>query len=134
MKHKPQAFYTKIAPNLFGEMILEKSLSKSYKNAGGVLFGEFVVLENAAYHTRERESMPFASSKKLLPTPIASDAFALKKFSLTTQMKSHKNHQKRLYPYCADIWSERSGEIIDLIVEIYEEMMDFPPSWSKSTP
>ena len=85
-------------------------------------------------HERKRVSMPFASSKKLLPTPIASDAFALKNFSLSTQMKSHKNHQKRLYPYCVDIWSEGSGEIIDLIVEIYEEMMGFPPSWSKSTP
>lgn len=134
MNRKRGSFYTKIAPNLLGEITLEKPLLQAYKNAGGVLFGEYVVLESLARCTREKESMHYALGKKLLPTPIASDAFALRRFTISTQIATHKNHQKRLYPYIVDFASESGWEIMDLIVEIYEEMMAFPQGWSRSTP
>lgn len=46
-------------------------------------------------------------------------------------MKSHKNHQKRLYPYIASIGGEDVKKILSLIVKIYEEMMGFTAQWTQ---
>ncbi|EHP1802114.1 DNA (cytosine-5-)-methyltransferase [Campylobacter jejuni] len=129
---KAKFILLKIAPNLFGEMILEKNLLKEFKQSGMIVGGNYYVLNPLDIHTKENELMLFVGIKNiLLPTPLASDAFCMKNFTISTQMKSHKNHQKRLYPYIASIGGEDVKKILSLIVKIYEEMMGFPAQWTQ---
>lgn len=111
MNRKRGSFYTKIAPNLLGEITLEKPLLQAYKNAGGVLFGEYVVLESLARCTREKESMHYTLGKKLLPTPIASDAVcATAIYHFNTDSYSQKPSKATLSIYRRFCERERVGD------------------------
>lgn len=119
----------RIAPNLFGEMIIENHLLKSFKESAMICGGNYYVLPTLDYHTKEKELMSYVGN--LVATPIASDSFALKNFSITTQSKTHKDHQKRLYPFVASIADNNPQEIMSLIVSIYEELMGFPQCYTE---
>lgn len=113
-------------------MILEKNLLKEFKQSGMIVGGKYYVLNLLDTRTKENELMLFVGIKNIfLPTPLASDAFCMKNFTISTQMKSHQNHQKRLFPYIASIEREDAKKIISLIVKIYEEMMGFPVQWTR---
>lgn len=77
----------------------------------GVVWRICSAREFLARYTREKESMHYALGKKLLPPPIASDAFALQRFTISTQMATHKNHQKRLYPYIVVLRARAGGRL-----------------------
>ncbi|CUU92504.1 Uncharacterised protein [Campylobacter hyointestinalis subsp. hyointestinalis] len=68
--------------------------------------------------------------RMLLPTPIKSDAFVMKRFSMKSQMLTFKNHQERLYPYIIDAFGEKQTDM-KMICEIYEKMMGFARTWSE---
>lgn len=121
--------YTKIAPNLLGEIVIEKHLLKSFKQSAMMCGGNYYVLPTLDYHTKEKELMSYVGN--LVVTPIASDSFALKNFSITTQSKTHLNHQKRLYPFVANIADNNPQEIMSLIVQIYEQLMGFPQCYTE---
>lgn len=125
-------FCLKIVQNLFGEIILEKNLQKSFKQSGMIVGGKYYVLSPLDTRIKENELILFVGIKNIfLPTPLASDAFCIKNFSISTQMKSHKCHQKRLYPYIACIEKEDMKKIMKLIVSIYEQMMGYPKFWTQ---
>lgn len=128
-KQSQSLSYTKIAPNLLGEIVIEKHLLKSFKQSAMICGGNYYVLPTLDYHTREKELMSYVGN--LVATPIASDSFALTHFSITTQSKTHRDHQKRLYPFVASIADNNPQEIMKLIVSIYEEMMGFPQCYTE---
>lgn len=79
--------FLKIPHNLSQMRNTKKVLLKKFKRQGMVYAGECVVVESLDTHTKEKEFMPSASM--LLPTPIASDSFCLKHFTISTQLKAH---------------------------------------------
>lgn len=69
------------------------------------------MLESLARCTREKESMHYALGKKLLPTPIASDAFALRRFTIfNTDGYSQKPSKATLSIYRRFCERERVGD------------------------
>lgn len=128
-KQNQSLSYTKIAPNLLGEIVIEKHLLKNFKQSAMMCGGNYYVLPTLDYHTKEKELMSYVGN--LVATPIASDSFALNRFSITTQSKTHLNHQKRLYPFVASIAGNNPQEIMSLIVQIYEELMGFPQCYTE---
>ncbi|MBF7047101.1 DNA (cytosine-5-)-methyltransferase [Campylobacter volucris] len=98
---KPKFILLRIAPNLFGEIVIDKCLSKNFNQSAMIYGGNYYVLSPLDTRIKEKKLMYYVG--KLLPTPIASDSFSMKNFSISTQMKTHKNHQKRLFPYVACI-------------------------------